>query len=279
MGKGAFARKGEIMSRVSIIVAVFLLIFFGGLPAFGVDQDYVVGEGDVLKVMVYDNPDLETIARVSGKGTILFPLVGEVAIKDMTVSEIVRIVARKLSDGYILDPQVSVFVEEFRSKRAIIMGEVKDPGLYELSGRTSIMELISKAGGLTLDAGDKATIKRKNPANSGQDDLISVNLKNLMEEQATSPNVAIRDGDSVFIARAGIFYVTGHVNKPDAYKLDTETSVIKAITMAGGFSELAAQNRVRVIRHVDGVEKVLEKVPMHMPVQPEDVIVVPESFF
>jgi polysaccharide export outer membrane protein len=267
------------MIRVSILVAVLLAIFLGGIPAFGVDQDYVVGEGDVLKVMVYDNPDLETIARVSGKGTILFPLVGEVAIKDMTVSEVARMIARKLADGYILDPQVSVFVEEFRSKKAIIMGEVKNPGLYELSGQTSIMELISKAGGLTLDAGDKATIKRKNPDNPGQDDLLSVNLKSLMEKQETSPNVAIRDGDSVFVPRAGMFYVTGQVNRPDAYKLDEGTSVIKAITMAGGFSELAAQSRVRVIRRVDGVEKVLEKVPLHMPVQPEDVIVVPESFF
>jgi polysaccharide export outer membrane protein len=242
-------------------------------------QDYRVGEGDVLKVMVYDNPDLETTARVSGKGTILFPLVGELNIDGLTVSQVASVIAEKLADGYILYPQVSVFVEEFRSKRAIIMGEVRVPGLYELSGSTSLMELISKAGGLTADAGTEINIKRKNPENPGQDNIITVDLKTLLEEQETSPNVSIMDGDSVFVPRAGVFYVTGQVNRPDAYKLETGTSVIKAITMAGGFSELAAQKRVRLIRKVDGVETVIERVPMHTLVVPDDVIVVPESFF
>jgi polysaccharide export outer membrane protein len=242
-------------------------------------QDYRVGEGDVLNVLVYDNPDLETTARVSGKGTILFPLIGELDIEGLTVSQVASKIADKLAQGYILYPQVSVFVEEFRSKRAIIMGEVKVPGLYELSGSTSLMELISKAGGLTEDAGSEINIKRKNPDDPGQDNLITVNLKTLLEEQETSPNVSIMDGDRVFVPRAGVVYVTGQVNRPDAYKLESGTSVIKAITMAGGFTELASEKRVRLIRKVDGVETVIEKVPLHTIVMPEDVIVVPESFF
>jgi len=243
------------------------------------NNDYRVGEGDVLKVMVYDNPDLVTTTRISGNGTILFPLIGEVPIEGHTVSEVAQILSRKLEQGYIIDPQLSVFVEEFRSQKTVIMGEVRSPGLYELSGPASLMELISKAGGLTIDAGDLVTIKRKDPAQPEADQIISVNLKALLEEKENASNLVIMDGDSVFVPRAGVFYVTGQVKKPAAYKLEEGTSVIKAITMAGGFTELAAQRKVQIIRNTDKKEIVLERVPLHTPVLADDVIVVPESFF
>lgn len=261
------------------VVLVVLGMSFNCMAALPENIDYRVGEGDVLKVMVYDNPDLQTTTRISGNGTILFPLIGEVPIDGHTVSEVAQIISRKLEQGYINDPQVSVFVEEFRSQKTVIMGEVKSPGLYELSGPTSLMELISKAGGLTIDAGDLVTIKRKNPDQPEVDQIISVNRKTLLEKKENESNLVIIDGDSVFVPRAGVFYVTGQVKKPAAYKLEEGTSVIKAITMAGGFTELASQRKVQIIRNVDGREIVLKKVPLHTPVLADDVIVVPESFF
>lgn len=267
------------MKLLSVVVLLVLGMSFSCLAAAPDNIDYRVGEGDVLKVMVYDNPDLETTTRISGNGTILFPLIGEVFIDNFTVSEVAQILSRKLAQGYILDPQVSVFVEEFRSQKTVIMGEVKLPGLYELSGPSSLMEVISKAGGLTADAGDLVTIKRKNPDKSDLDQIISVNLKNLLEKKENASNLIIMDGDSVFVPRAGVFYVTGQVKKPAAYKLEEGTSVIKAITMAGGFTELAAQRKVQIIRKVEEREVVLKKVPLHTPILADDVIVVPESFF
>ncbi|ABA88783.1 periplasmic polysaccharide biosynthesis/export protein [Syntrophotalea carbinolica DSM 2380] len=261
-----------------LVLILFLIVLFGQFSS-AEELDYRVGEGDVLKVMVYDNPDLETTTRVSGKGVILFPLVGEIAIDGLSISEVAQKIASKLAQGYILDPQVSVFVETFGSQKATIMGEVVVPGLYELSGATTLMEMISKAGGLTDEAGDVVTIRRKNPANPDQDDTITVNLKNLMERNGTNAKLTIRGGDSIFVSKAGVFYVTGQVNKPDAYKFEAGTSVIKAVTMAGGFTELASQKRIQIIRQVNGSERVLEKVPLHTPVKPDDVIMVPESFF
>ena len=262
-----------------ITLAIALIGSICCLAAPTDSQDYRVGEGDVLKVMVYDNPDLATTTRVSGNGTIIFPLVGEVMIDGHTVSEVAQILSKKLAQGFIIDPQVSVFVEEFRSQKTVIMGEVKLPGLYELSGPTSLMELISQAGGLTIDAGDLVTIKRKNPDKPGVDDIISVNMNSLLEKEENASNLIVMDGDRVFISRAGVFYVTGQVNRPAAYKLEHGTSVIKAITMAGGFTELAAQRKVQIIRKVENQETVLKKVPLHTPVLADDVIVVPESFF
>lgn len=268
------------MKNVTWILAVTLLLYFWvPVSTRAAETDYRIGEGDVLRVLVYDNPDLNSNARVSGQGTIIFPLVGEVSIGGLTVSQAAQKIGRALANGYIRDPQVTVFVEEFRSQRVTIMGEVRTPGLHELSGSTSLMELISKAGGLTPDADFQATINRKRSSPDEAEQKINVNLRDLLDRRDGAADVALQDGDSVFIPRAGVYYVTGQVRRPGSFRLEPGTSVIKAITMAGGFTELAAQKRIRIIRKVDGVENVMQRVPFHAPVSHEDVIVVPESFF
>jgi polysaccharide export outer membrane protein len=159
------------------------------------------------------------------------------------------------------------------------MGQVTTPGLYELRGPPSRLALISQAGGLTPDAGETVNITRRQDADTGQEQLLTVDLKTLTQGGDNANNIPILDGDSVFVTQAGIVYVTGEVRRPNAYKFERGTSVIKAITMAGGFTELAAQGRVKIIRKSSGTESQLNNVPMHMLVLPEDVIVVPESFF
>jgi polysaccharide export outer membrane protein len=267
------------MKRNVLFIMLFMIAFVGNCLASSDISGYRVGEGDVLKVTVYDNPDLATTVRVTSDGTIHFPLVGEVKIDGLTVSQVAEKLAHVLAQGYIVNPQVSVFMEEFRSKKVVIMGQVKTPGLYELSGPTTLLELISKAGGLTTDAGEEATIKRKIPNPKDPEEILTVNLKKLMEKGDTSLDLPVQDGDNVFVSKAGSFFVTGQVRRPDAYKLEEGTTVIKAITMAGGFTDLAAPGKVKIIRNINGQEKTFENVSMHEPVRSEDVIVVPESFF
>ncbi len=262
------------MKRLLIFTFLLLLVAVPPLRAEG--SGYLVGEGDVLKITVYDNPDLSVTARVNSDGSILFPLVGQVKIGGMNISQVAKKIAHVLAAGYIVNPQVSVFVEEFRSKKVVIMGQVTKPGLYELSGTTTLLELISKAGGVTADAGEQVTIKRKTP--NHRESFITIDLKKLLEKGADL-DMPIVDGDNVFVSKAGTYYVTGQVNKPDGYKLEEGTSVIKAITMAGGFTNLAAQGKIKIIRKIKGKEHILKDVSMHDPVLPEDVIVVPESFF
>ena len=92
-------------------------------------------------------------------------------------------------------------------------------------------------------------------------------------------NIQILDKDNVFIAKAGMFYVTGAVDEPDAYKYEEGSTVLKAISMAGGFTKVAAKSRIRIVRIVDGKEQIMEKVSLQEELQPGDVIVVPESYF
>jgi len=256
---------------------IILIVLASHLLAFAAEE-YFVGEGDVLAINVYENDDLSTTVRVSAGNTIRVPLIGEVSVKRLTVSQISKKLERLFADGYLVNPQVDVFINEYRSKQAIILGQINQPGIYELRGETTFLEFISKAGGITPDAGNTATIKRKKAAKD-QKDKIVIDLDQLIKKGDTRLNILIKDGDSVYISRADIFYVSGEVQKPDSYKLDTDITVMKAITKAGGFSKIAAKNKVKIIRIVDGKRQILENVKMDKPVLPDDVIVVPESFF
>jgi polysaccharide export outer membrane protein len=265
------------MRKIGLLCFVVAFLIFHTSAVYA--QDYIVGEGDVLKITVYDHTDLTTVERVSGDGAILFPLIGEVRVGGLMISEISVKIASLLADGYIIDPQVSVFIEEFRSKKAVVIGEVNNPGLYVLHGQITFLELLSKAGGLTKDAGDKAVIKRKSGTSEEGEERVIINMKRLVEEGDLSGDAPIMDGDSIYIDKAGVFYATGEVKKPDAYRYEEGLTVVKAITMAGGFTEKAAAGRVKIMRKKHGKEEILEKVKMDERVLPEDVIIVPESFF
>jgi polysaccharide export outer membrane protein len=261
--------------RLHILMILVLMLPAAAFSA----EDYVVGQDDVLKITVYNHPDLTATDRVSGEGVIILPLIGEVHVAGLTVDQVAKKISARLSEGYIIDPNVSVFVVEFKSKKTIIMGQVFKPGIYMLSGNTTFLELISLAGGLTREAGEKATIKRKPQAGSTGEGIITIDLKGLIELGNTSLDVPLMDGDSVYIARAGLFYITGEVKKPDAYKHEEGLTVIKAVTMAGGFTDKASSGRIRIIRKSGDREKVIEKAAMDEKVLPDDIILVPESFF
>jgi polysaccharide export outer membrane protein len=264
-----------IMKKACIFFLCFFLAF---LPFVAVAAEYTVGDGDVLDIKVYENDDLATTVRVTANDTIRVSLIGEVDVSNLTVSEVASRIETLLADGYLVNPQVDVFVKEYRSKKVIILGQVNRPGLFELQGKTTLLEFISKAGGLTSDVGSTATIKRKS-VETGEDDNIEIDLNRLIKKGDTSLNVSIRDGDSVYISKADVYYVSGEVNKPGDYKLEDDITIIKAITTAGGFTKIAAEGKVKVNRVIDGQQLVLENVKMDMPVLPDDVIIVPESFF
>ena len=254
---------------------ILILLF---LPIISYAQEYIIGEGDVLDIKVYENEDLCATVRVSSDSTIRVPLLGEISVKDLTVSQVSAKIEKLFADGYLVSPQVDVFISEHRSKKAVILGQIRNPGQYELRGRVTFLEFISKAGGLTADAGSTAIIKRSNDSGTNKDQIM-IDLEKLIKKGDTSLNIPIQDNDSIYISEAKTYYVSGEVNKPDSYKFESDLTVIKAITMAGGFSKIAAKNKVRVIRVSNGQKKVFENVNMDEPVLPDDIIVVPESFF
>jgi polysaccharide export outer membrane protein len=260
-----------------VVVMLFLSVF--RIAAYA-EQDYLIGPDDVVKVTVYNHPDLTATERVSGDGMITLPLIGGVKLSGMSVEQAAKKIVLLLSDGFIMDPKVSVFVVDFRSRKVMIMGQVFRPGIFTLSGNTTFLELLTLAGGLTKEAGDKATIKRK-ALETGKEaeGLITIDLRRLIEQGDASLDVTLMDNDSIYISKAGVFYITGEIKKPDAYKYEEGLTVIKAATMAGGFSDKAAPGRIKIIRKVDKKDTVIERADMDQVILPDDIIVVPESFF
>jgi len=241
-------------------------------------QDYILGEGDVITITVYEHPDLKTTTRISGDGRVGMPLIGQISAANISVDEFAEKIKTRLADGYIVNPQVNVFIEEFGSRKATILGEVDSLGLYELRGQTSLLELISKAGGLLASAINRAVIHRKKSVNQ-EERTIVVDLRRLMQDGESGRNIDIIDGDNIFIPKKEVIYVTGQVKKPDTYNYEEDLTVIQAITMAGGTNDKAAPGRTKIIRSQGGKEQLLKGVKMDQMVKPNDVIVVPESYF
>ncbi|MCI5222594.1 MAG: periplasmic polysaccharide biosynthesis/export protein [Candidatus Electrothrix sp. AR4] len=203
-----------------LAVAVILSV-----PVFPVQAgDYTIGAGDVLSVTVYDHDELAAKVRVSENGKIEFPLIGTVRVGGRKVSAASEKIEKLLADGYIVDPQVTIFIEQFKSKKVIVLGHVKKPGLIELRGPTSLLELLSQAGGLRKDAGERVTIKRE--AN-GTQDVITVDLKELIDTGGGKKNIQIRGGDTVSIAQGAVCYITGEVKRPGAYPCGRNATVLK----------------------------------------------------
>lgn len=239
-------------------------------------NDYVIGGGDTLKVTVYDHADLDSKVRVSDHGSIILPLIGTVNISGMPIDKATQKIASLYSAGYIRNPQVSVFVEEYRSQKVTILGQVKKPGVYELRETNTILEMISKAEGLMPEAGEFAIITRKK---GGKEENIKINIKELTESGDSKLNVIIQDSDTIFISKVDLFYVTGEVGHPNAYSYEKDMTVLKAITTAKGLTPKASTRSIKIIRKIEDKEIEIEDVKLDDPIFPGDVIVVPESFF
>ena len=269
-------RQFKNLLRVFVCLAVVLFL----LPGIAHGQEYVVGDGDLLTITVYDNPDLTSEVRVSGEGMITVPLIGEVSVKSMTATEIGKKLASLWANGYIKNPQVSVFIKEYRSKKVTTLGEFNKPGLIEMLGNATLMEVISSAGGITPDAGETLFIQRNvNKDDKNQkENIISIDLTKLLEGSSASSNIQVLDGDSIYVPKASFVYVTGEVKNPGAFKITKGLTVLRAVTLAGGFTFKASKNRTQITRKAGGAETTIEA-KMDDLVAPNDIVVVPESFF
>ncbi len=243
---------------------IFIFLFLP-LVTYAQSLNYLIEGSDVLRITVYDYPDLNTVVRVSKAGTITFPLLGEIEVKGLTPHQARKKIADLLAKGIIVNPQVNVFVEQFKSKRVNVIGEVEKPGQYDLmvNEPTYVADIISNCMGLTKEAGETLTILRKV---EDKPKKIIVDLPELLKDGDLSQNIELREGDILYIQRVGHFYIYGEVNKPGYYKIESGLTVIKAISMAEGLTTVASTNNIRIIRKTKNGETTIN-VELNNPVQ------------
>jgi polysaccharide export outer membrane protein len=249
--------------------------------------NYIIGPQDILTITSFDQEDLSNKYPVDSDGTFTFPLVGRVKAGGLTLRELEAELKRLLKEGFFKDPQLSVGVEKYLSQKIHIVGEVRQAGTYPLTGDMSLIEAIARAGSTLPTASGEALIVRAKVGVSSdrpilpdgeQTDVQTVDLKQL-QSGALGQNVALRDGDTIFVPRAESVYVFGQVRNPGAYPLQQrDTTVLQALSLAGGVNERGATGRIKIVRIEKG-KTVEVKVKLTDPVRPGDTIIVPERFF
>jgi polysaccharide biosynthesis/export protein len=265
------------------------LVLVSGLTA-GADAqvtNYVVGPQDVLAITVFDQQDLGGKYAVEADGTFTFPLIGRVRAGGLTLREVEASLRKELADGFFKDPQLSVAVEQYRSQRIFVVGEVRNPGTYALTGDMTLIEALARAGSTNEAASGEALIVRPHagahpegpvlPDQEDGSDVIRVDIKELQSGRL-SQNAQLQDNDTVFVPRAELVYVFGQVKSPGAFPLQKGTTVLQALSLAGGVTDRGATGRIRIARVVRG-HKVEIKGRLEDVVRPGDTIIVPERFF
>jgi polysaccharide export outer membrane protein len=251
-------------------------------------NDYVVGPQDILTITSYDQADLSGRFSVEADGTFTYPMVGRVTAGGLTLRQVEAQVKKQLKDGgFFNNPQITVAIEQYKSQKVFIVGEVRTPGTYALSGDMNLVEALARAGSTMPSASGEAVIVHPSskgiagPVLPNQDsgaNVVRVNLRDL-ENGVFSQNAALRDGDTIFVPRAESVYVFGQVKSPGAYSLQQKnTSVLQALSLAGGVTDRGSTSRVRIVRIVKGEKKEF-KVKLTDVVQPGDTIIVGERFF
>jgi polysaccharide biosynthesis/export protein len=257
-------------------------------PATG--QEYAIGPRDVLGITVWGQADLSRDYTVDPDGFVPFPLIGRVKAAGLTPKELAAQLTEALGKDYLVNPQVIVNVKEYLSQKVQVLGAAEKPGVYHLTGPTTLLEILSRAGGFASTAGKQVLLIRNHGASDGASAVLRLSLEKI---QAGDPseNTRVQSQDIVIVSKAQAYsyFVFGEVKKPGAYVLDKETNILEGITVAGGFTDKAAPGRTRVIRSTPQGQKVID-VDMNdilrrgreakaVMLQESDVVVVPESFF
>ncbi len=247
-------------------------------------NEYQIGPEDLLEISVFEASELNRSLRVSAGGEISLPLLGTVQAAGLTPRELESVLQEVLRRRYMKDPHVGVFVREMQSHPVSVFGAVRKPGVFQIRGNKTLVEVLSMAEGLAEDAGDTVLVMHDasfppsmltNPssrtssraASSGPQQsgppaatpaaadkpahrTIEIDLKRLLDSGDPLSNVTVYPGDVVKVPRAGIVYVVGEVRKPGGYllKSNENISVLQALALAEGLTRTSQKRRARIIR-------------------------------
>ena len=238
----------------------------------------LLGDGDSVRVTVFQNPDLTTEARISERGTITFPLIGEVVVGGLTPEGAAARIADRLSRGkFVIKPQVSVSVQQVRSRQVSVLGEVGKPGRYALDDvSNSLTDVLARAGGINGEGDDNVIVVR---TENGKETRTAVDVPEMYRTGDMSHDLRLENGDVVYVKRAPQFYLYGQVQKAGAYRLQPQMTVMQAISVGGGLTPRGTLRGLKIQRRMaDGQMQTVGVHPSDV-VRADDVIVVRERLF
>jgi polysaccharide export outer membrane protein len=251
---------------------------------------YRIGPGDLLELKVFEVKELDQIVRVSEDGSITLPLLGRVVVEGLTQEGVVQKLTGLLQAKYVKNPQVTIFIKEYKNQQVAVIGAVEKAGSYELVGRKNLLQIISMAGGFSETAGNEIFILREGP--DGATSTVSIDLKDLLVNGNQKLNVPIEPNDviNVPVDKEIRVFVMGRVTRPGAVvaKLSERVTLLQAIADAGGLAEGAKESAITITRK--GQEGKEHKIRINLKdiirgrkkdviLQEGDVVYVPETFW
>lgn len=236
-----------------------------------------LGMGDMVRVTVFRNPELTTEAKISERGTILFPMIGEVNVVGLTPAQAGQFIADRLKQGrYVVNPEVTVSLAQVNSRQVSVLGNVNKPGRYPLDALSAkLTDFLAVAGGVATPGSDLVTIVSNQDGKTTKRD---VDLAAMFRSGDLSGNFELRPGDTIYVHKAPMVYVYGEVHRGGAYRVEPNMTVMQAIALGGGVTPRGTQRGLKITRR-EG-ERVREvDARLTDIVKPDDVIYVSESIF
>lgn len=262
-------------------------------------RDYKIGPEDLLEISVFEDEKLNKTVRVSSQGNISFPLLGIMRVKGLTSSELEKEIRDLLAEKYLKDPNVSVFIKEYRNQRISVIGSVEKPGVYEVTGQKTILDILAMAGGLKEDAGqllflirppkwEDETTKVKKDSDDQTPRTFMIDLEGLLVKGDLTLNLPLIHGDVINIPVSGKIFVGGEVKSPGGFPLKgKKLTLSQAIALAGGLNPKAAGSETKILRYSEkGVDKEILTANVYaiqkgqekdLYLKENDIIVVPMS--
>lgn len=240
--------------------------------------EYRLGSGDVIRVSVYQNPDLSLDARISEAGTFSFPLLGTLRVGGLTSGQAEKLIADGLRSGnFVKQPQVNVLIMQVRGNQASVLGQVNRPGRFPIEvADMRLTDLIATAGGVAVTGADLVTLVG---TRDGRPFRLQVDLPSVFRTDSRAGDVPIQNGDVVFVDRAPMVYIYGEVQRPGAMRLERNMTLMQALASGGGLTLRGTEKGIRVHRKgADGKVQVLQP-GMDDELNDGDVVYVRESLF
>jgi len=251
---------------------------------------YRIGPGDLLEIKVFEVKELDQTVRVSEDGSITLPLLGRVVVEGLTQDGVVQKLTGLLQAKFVKNPQVTIFIKEYKNQQVAVIGAVVNAGSYELIGRRNLLQIISMAGGFSETAGNEVFILREGP--DGKTSTLSIDLKDLIVNGNQALNVPIEPNDviNVPVDREIRVFVMGRVTRPGAVKakLSEGITLFQAIADAGGLAEGAKESAITITRKDKAgkeqkirvnLKDIIKGRKKDIVLQEGDVVYVPESFW
>lgn len=265
------------MAQALIRISVFLLALMG-TGASAVDNlDYTLAAGDIVRIQVFQNPDLTTETRVSESGSISFPLVSSVEVGGLSVAAAEQKIASALKDGrFIREPQVTMILLQIRGNQVSVLGQVNRPGRFPLETLSRVSDMLAAAGGVTPAGDDYAIVTG---IREGKPFRKVIDIPALYLAEGSDDDISLKGGDTVYVHRAPMFYIYGEAQRPGAYRIERGMTVRQALAQGGGPTARGSEWWLRL--HRKNAEGIVERLSPEMTdaVQPDDIIYVRESIF